>query len=650
MNRSCLTALHVMPLIPGHEVELAADAEQLLKAGVCSHVAGMMTLVPESNPPVDKARILGERFVAFRNVFKGDVSRLGILAQATIGHGWVPDEPASFQKIIRPDGTPAYQMCPLDSEFQAYLRATFLHLAALQPAFIMIDDDFRLLSGRGGCYCPLHLAEIGRRLGQAFTRETLLQALRTDPSVVSAFDAVLLDSLLHLAGIIRDAIDATDPALPGSFCMCSGDALHAGRISRRLAGQGQPRVIRINNGRYLCAELRSFPGRMYDAALQIAALDPDVTVLAETDPYPHNRYSTGAALMHVHYAASILEGCHGAKHWLTRTRSYQPASGAAYRAILARHRGFYEALFQAVQVSAPSGYAAAVLPGALRYRTSGDDVFGLEPGKTWGPLLGVLGLPCNYAKMPALPAMMTGAEVDQFTADELRQLLRHGLLLDGAAAEGLCRRGFAADIGVQADPWQDERVSAEKWGETMIGADARYSRITPLGPATRSHSLLLHRKSGVSTAWAELGPAVTLYENAAGGRVATFAAHCGTHNSMTDQGLSFYDEDRKRELVELLEFVCRQPVEFYYPGDAEIYLKVRRFTDGRYLLAFSNLGHDPLETLLIRSAFQIAGIELLTPAGAWEKVGWADGAIQTPLLPAAPAVFRVSVASRENQA
>ena len=180
---------------------------------------------------MNKAKILGDHFTAFRDVFTGDASRLGILAQATIGHGWIPDEPATFQQIIRPDGSPAYQMCPLDPAFQDYIRATFRRLAALKPAFFMIDDDFRLLTGRNGCYCPLHLAEIGRRLGRTFTREALLDTLRTDAGVARSYDALLLDSLLQLAGVIRKAIDETDPSLPGSFCACYGDIRHAGRLS-----------------------------------------------------------------------------------------------------------------------------------------------------------------------------------------------------------------------------------------------------------------------------------------------------------------------------------------------------------------------------------------------------------------------------------
>jgi hypothetical protein len=642
MNNRPLTAFQIMPLIPGREVELAADAEMLLKSGVCTDVACMMTLVPESDPPENKAKILGERFLAFRQAFKGDTSHVGILAQATIGHGWRPDEPAPYQKIIRPDGTPAYQMCPLDAAFQEYIRSAFQHLAALKPAFFMIDDDFRMLMGRNGCYCPLHLASIGDRLGRTFTRESLLDALRKEPAAARAYDALLLDSLMQLAGVIRAAIDETDPALPGSFCTTYGDIRHASPLARRLAGAGQLPVIRINNARYLCAEMRTFPVRMYHGAAQVAGLDADVTILAETDTCPQNRYSTSAQLMHAHYSGSILEGCHGAKHWLTRTGTYQPASGAAYRAILVKYRGFYQTLFGAVQESVPAGYVAAALPSAPLFNPAPDHCDNGGSAKTWGAVMGVLGLPCNYARMPGLPAMMTGEDVDLFSDGDLRQMLKNGLLLDGPAAEALCRRGFAAAIGVQAAPWTGPGVSGERWGEITLHRDMRYSRLAPLDPRTRVHSALLHRKSGVSDDSAEIGPAVTLFENSAGGRVAVLAASCGYGNSLTEPGLSFYDEDRKRELVELLAYVCGEPIPCYYPGDAEVYLKLRRFPDSRYLLALFNLGHDLLETIPLASAQPIVQVEMLTPEGVWQETAFVDGSLRAPLLPAEVGVFRIA--------
>jgi hypothetical protein len=632
-----------MPLIPGCEAELAADAETLLSTGVCTDIACQMTLVPESDPAENKAKILGDHFETFRNVFKGDPSRVGILAQATIGHGWTPDEPAPYQKITRPDGGVVYQMCPLDPAFQTYIRDAFRHLARLKPAFFMIDDDFRLLTSRNGCYCPLHLDEIGRRLDRTFTRETLLNALRTDSATAHAYDKLLLDSLLLVAGIIRDAIDETDPIIPGSFCTCQGDIRHAVPITRVLAGKGNPLVIRINNARYLSPEMRTFANRMYDGAAQIAGLGPDVTLLAETDTCPQNRYSSGANLMHAQYTGSILEGCHGAKHWITRRRSFQPSSGVAYRAILTKYHAFYETLFNAVQNSAPSGYAAAVLPDTPFFNAAPDQGNGGSAAKTWGTLLSVLGLPCNFAKMPDFPAMMTGSEVDLFSDDDLKRLMKNGLILEGLAAEKLCRRGFSAELGIMAEPWKGPRVSFERWGQVNLGPDVYYSRLTPIDPKVKIHSMLRHAKSGVSTDSSEIGPAVTLFENQSGGRVASVAATFGLSNALSSFG--FYDEDRKREILELIHFVCGKPVEFYYPGDAEVYIKVRRFADGPYLLAFFNLGHDELDVLPINSAFTIGRVEMIAPDGSWEPVDFANGCLQTPLFPAQPKVFRVTVKS-----
>ncbi|MEI6169309.1 MAG: hypothetical protein WCS52_19165, partial [bacterium] len=74
------------------------------------------------------------------------------------------------------------------------------------------------------------------------------------------------------------------------------------------------------------------------------------------------------------------------------------------------------------------------------------------------------------------------------------------------------------------------------------------------------------------------------------------------------------------------------------------YLKVRRFTDGRYLLAFFNLGHDELDVLPVISAFNITNVEMIARDGSWEQIDFADGCLQTPLFPAQPKVFRITTA------
>ncbi len=130
---------------------------------------------------------------------------------------------------MRPDGSLAYQMCPFDPAFQQYIREAIGHLASLRPAFIMIDDDFRLLTGRNGCFCPLHLAETGRRLGRSLSRTELI-ALLSDETVARLYDNVLLDSLLQLAGVIRDAMDRRTRLCPAAFAPATAMSATPGRL------------------------------------------------------------------------------------------------------------------------------------------------------------------------------------------------------------------------------------------------------------------------------------------------------------------------------------------------------------------------------------------------------------------------------------
>ena len=141
--------LNIVPMSVEHREELAADAAELCRSGCVTANAFIMSLVPEGEPPVPKAEILGERFLAFREAFRKTGTPCGILLQSTIGHGWAPNSPARFGRVVREDGESPYQFCPLDPDFQRYVEESVRHLAALRPDFFMVDDDFRLLTGRG---------------------------------------------------------------------------------------------------------------------------------------------------------------------------------------------------------------------------------------------------------------------------------------------------------------------------------------------------------------------------------------------------------------------------------------------------------------------------------------------------------------------
>lgn len=93
--------LNIAPLLPGHESELAADIAAMAEAGIITHNAFMFPIVPEGNPPTDKASILGKYYLRHIEELR-KVSKIpcGILLQTTIGHGWVPNVPMKAQKFV----------------------------------------------------------------------------------------------------------------------------------------------------------------------------------------------------------------------------------------------------------------------------------------------------------------------------------------------------------------------------------------------------------------------------------------------------------------------------------------------------------------------------------------------------------------------
>ena len=118
MKKMDLEWLNIAPLIPDYKDEITADIRKMYADGIITATAFNMTLVPEGDPVVDKASILGERFVAFREALKDSDVPVGILLQATMGHGWTPSVPAKYSKFMFGDGSEPYTFCPLGEEFK----------------------------------------------------------------------------------------------------------------------------------------------------------------------------------------------------------------------------------------------------------------------------------------------------------------------------------------------------------------------------------------------------------------------------------------------------------------------------------------------------------------------------------------------------
>ena len=621
MNTDKFVMLNIAPILPERVKESTDDIADMYRNGIISHNAFIMTLNPEGTPMIDKAAILAEHFNVLRQELKrkADVP-CGILIQATIGHGWTPDSPSPGQRFVLADGTEPYIFCPMGSAFRSYLDKAVRTLAALSPDFFMLDDDFRMITGRGGCYCPLHLAGFNKKTGKNYTRETLCLSIATDDSLAEAWDIWQQETLDDTAKLIRKAMDETTPGLDCSFCMCGNDVRHTPAIARSIAGTG-PLEIRINNGLYLRTDSRKYPEWTLYTARQIAYLPKDATLLCEPDTCPHNRYSMSASLVHFHVSWSTLLGCHGAKLWITRVHSWEPESGRAYREILTKYRGFYRIL---AALNRRSDGICIPLPEKSPLNLPYGVRTSYSIGNWASRLLGFTGIPFHYARTDEMSGILavSGDDCDVLNDAEIAAVLKRNVLLDGEAMRKLTDRGFASEIGVSARKWDlpsptfeavpgMEEIPVGMWAGTVV------LNILP-GTNAEIMSVLRHRACALFKASDELAPGMLVVKRPEGNQIAV------TATSLVEYGFGMFamlNETRKAMLLNVLDRLGGIPAG--YLGDAELMMWTGHDANDSELLFMVNLGADEVVSPKFSVRNVPAAAERLTADGIWERIEFA---------------------------
>lgn len=657
--------INIAPLFTQHQEEVIADLLNLKQECAVTDIAFMMPLLPEEKvPTMAKTQYLSKLFVEMKNRLENSGLRIGILVQSSMGHGSHTE--AGFQRIVNSDGIETECICPLDSGFQKYLEDSMSLLANTEPDFLIIDDDFRLLHGRNGCFCDLHLSAFNKMMGGDFNRDSLLDVLKSTENkncvVGEKWSALLSSSLVDASLKIRAGIDAVNAEIPCGFCTCSADINFALPIAHTLAGNTTP-FVRINNARYLETEKgnKQFVKRMtYHTVFQVQALQGIDEIMSEPDTCPQNCYSTSATALHAHITASLLNGCNSLKIWITRLGEWEPTSGLKYREILKKYATYYQEILRIMSLVEWSG-PATPLPE--------------KPVFNWNPLLnekqenidswaadvfGRLGIPASVGINDSSVLMLTGNEIDLFQNEELNQFLSKGLLLDVSAAEKMCRRGFAHHIGV------DVEVTSETQGTECLNQHAvngatrnkeislsgTICRITPNSDKTEIASELIKRPWFQSPKGEIIGTGSTLFENEFGGRVAVVPVN------VTSGGFgafSILNELRKKQLIHMLEWLDQAPLPFVILNFADVYTKygvIESEGQSSELLAIVNLGLDVLNELHLKvSKNAIKEITRLEADGSWTELSWNSESdyeiiVKTEVAVMVPMILQINTARK----
>ena len=620
----------IMALNTRHADEICDDIERQYKDGIATEALFSMALFPEGNPVVNKAKDFAEKFTFFSDKMQQRGHRVGILVQASIGHGYPYANRSPFQYLTTlEEGEVTYRTCPYDEGFRAYIKDAFATLAKTNPTTIMVDDDMRLFgSPKRGCACPLHLAEISRRAGRKIEREELYKILNdtTEESkaMMKIYFDTQIDALVGAARAMREGIDSVDPKIPGAFCICADTCEGAVDIAKILAGKGNPITIRVNNGFYTPMGAKNFTVPMLRAATQMAVMGDEVDYyLAETDTCPQNRYSTSAANLHSHFTATILEGVAGCKHWITRLGyNFEPKAGEAYRKKLGKYSGFYNELSRIVPTLKWQGCKIPLAPGAFVPNLPISEFVYPHQYNGWSScVLERLGLPLYFSAKDGGVACFDSRRDELFTDEQIIKHLSGTVFLAAESAKNLCKRGFGKYIGVDVKEIApgDNRANTEiieKNGKRM-GRMVKLHELIPTADVT-VNSMMCALPAG-APAPTPMFPAVTVFKNELGGTVVTFA---GTPNARYHytEAFAFLCEARKEQIIDILKETGNLPV--YYPDDAEVYLRAAEMPDGNTFVAIFDISLDPLEGIPLVSEKPVKNIKKLSPDGKWENVNF----------------------------
>ena len=625
-----LEVLNLVMLFDDRIEEQAEDLKKMSAENVADVHMISFFLVPEGNPPIDKISVYENRYKRLRKAIGDADCKTGIILQATMGHGFPLEVPHPYQQLVSLDAqnprvkkSTSNIVCPLDERFQEYIIACVKRAAALKPSVMMVDDDFRLMSGRYSCVCPLHMAKLKSEYGYDLSVEQLKAHLNgtseLDKKISEAIFRVNEDSLVSLAKKIREAIDSVDENINCQMCGTPMDMGFDGKIARVLAANNKPSTLRIGNARYGNRQYRDIHSTAYKFAVQKTIAKADRTY-AELDTFPRNRYFASARTLHTGFIVSILEGCSGAKYWPNRFVDYEPDSGKAFKKILSENRPSYDTLYQDIKGMEHLGVADVIVPTFKTYRK--DENILLDWNYYWASLNGIIGLPVSYIDVTKInrPVFLRGTIAKKLDTATLEKILSIGAVLDSGAIMEIQSRGLGSLIGVKAKPWKaNQKITRERFRENAgkgAGRVIEYTEgaieIIPTSNKVEIFSDFIHipYTYGDKKLAKTLSPACLYFENDKGGKIVMFASK--------PTGPAHFNESRKDLYIRLLNRLS--PMGLWYAEDAECYFKAGKLANGAYFACLTNLAADPLDEFTLGTTENFTRGEFLDKDGKWKPI------------------------------
>ncbi|MGZ9586600.1 hypothetical protein [Paenibacillus marinisediminis] len=602
-----------------------------------------------------KGATILQAFEAFGDLL-GEVGRR--LAADGIEVGWwcapslsiepLPSEGESpAQKIVGIDGAVSKGgYCPLDEQFIASMGAYMQTIVKRgRPPYIFIEDDYEVSNQgvvRFGCFCPLHMKRFSELVGKEVSREELeaLFGSGGDQAVEyrKVWAGLMKDSLVELASSMRRSVDEIAPETRMALCqsyVCDLDGDFTEDVAKALAGGTKP-LVRLFGSDYSSDRADQFASLTFHMLYSKQTLGDEFELIHESDPFPHSRFFFSAAKLRALMSLALFYGFDGSLSYVTQYTD-GPLEDEGYFRMIARNKAFFTELKRSVEGFRMAGPHVLYRPHAHAHRL----VIGNQPPvivtSAWASVLGKMGIPYT-ARTGKGPVMICGEDILDLSDAELREMLGSGVFLDGLAAMYACRRGYGELLGVEVTELEvalcntlvSERLTKlDEWTEPGAGTMMYFVN---LAQPVQQYPCVFHISSKhpevrvMSELWNDseeaIVPAVTLYENSLGGRVAVMA-----YDLRQNASASIYNYKRKEQIRGITEWLGRSNLPVYAVKEPNVFVSAQENPEtGDKLIAVYNLSLDPLEqvTLAIDAGWSKSYAYRLQDDGVWELLDQAD--------------------------
>jgi len=547
-----------------------------------------------------------------------------------------------LQTLVGPDGAQCESCaCPLSPIWRRNVAKVWTLYAETKPHVIWVEDDIRTFGHsavRYSCFCPEHMKRFSMRVGRRVSRKDLAAAI-VKPGKPHPWRKEYLDMqgeiMAETAGFLARTVHKVSPETSMGL-MSSSCYTHCleGRRWKELGAalaDGQTLYSRPPLGNYCENSLRGLYATEEGIKTTRYCMPEGTVYQTEVENCPMTTYSKSITFTFLQMAVSFALGCDGVTLNIFDSVGTPMEADPALGRMLGEKKAFLNGL---ARRAGESGRYRGV---KLLFHEKASYFKQLERGAGYGDIkadgsptmhmLETCGVPTTYEDSNVVAS--SGQVLRAFSDEDILEMLRGGMLVDGVAARVLYDRGYGRYIGVKSiekpKPLRDiglfisEEFHNRKFGGgpgkymtlalPQLGGNPPFCAVAPArGAETVSRLIYAPRLK-------RFEPCMMAYENSLGGRVVVHG-----FDLTSSFGTAFNRPFRTEQMQGVVRWLARERPPLIVTGGAYP-LALRKDCGRRTHLGLFNLTLDawPLAEFEMETRHTLEKAEILSAGGRWRE-------------------------------